>query len=366
MRGPNFMRTNSFVSLFLVSALVSLVGCSDSSGGGDKAAIPKLDEGSVSANGCLNLQAVHNLLGSGASGAIKVTSDFKADSKLSGKKALFHTNAAFDLRDTDVTSIFPLLNPTQTGCETVQAQTLSGDTLDFKVISSSSHSLKIAVQKATGENLKDYQKDALNDRMHVKEYEFTVINPMHLRVVSTYKGFDAHCKGKKPVTNTIQEDFYWGMGLPGEVLVSDSFYNQYLSTVNLDGTIPDPIATTPAPAPETPAPGTQVPPVDSGAPIDAANPGTPVDPTAPPGDPSVPVDPAVPTPEAPVVTDPSNPEAPGTPAPADPANPGGIFPAMFRTAQASDIPAGYVKISVDEIRNLLRKPIKAEYVRCAF
>ena len=236
-------------------------------------------------------------------------------------KALFHTHAAFDVRDISTANIAVLSRPTQSDCETVTAYTVSGEPLIFKITKSSTKSISLALQKAEGEAIADYRKEGLDKKFHPIRYDIEAIDNTHLRVLTTYRTFDAHCRSKTKAISTIQKDYHWasfGGGIPTEVAISQIFYENFLSTLRADGTpLPQPL---PEPTPELQVPGP-----DQLVPVPQPEPGVPQQPAVP-----------------------QNPETPVQPPP------------------GADAPAGYVNVSVSDLKTLKNRVVKEDLIKCTY
>ena len=323
------------------SAITIFSACtnSTSSKGIPHGMIPVLTEQSISQNGCLNVNMLQGLLGPNASDypAIEVTTDYKPDTAFGTTKALFHTHAAFDVRETSTANLQLFLQPVQNDCQTVVSKTASGETLNFKVTKSSPRSISLALQKPEDAQLSTYRQEGLEHKYEPIRYEIEALENMHLRVVTTFRSFDAHCRSNKIQLSTITKDYYWAKSgdlLPKEVAVSEAFYNSYLSTLK-NGNSPEPMPV-PGPTPEpTPAPET---------PTDPANP--------------------QPQPVAPVTPQPVSPEQP-TPVPA-PENP--VLPSVHVADAAipGEVQPGYIAVSVPELKRVLSIEIKENLVKCTY
>ncbi len=231
-----------FINLLLtITLLIAIFGCSDSSSS-DKNTInykmPVINEQSVVRNGCMNIQAVQNLFHANAIyPGLEITTDFKPDSKLSNTKALFHTNAAFGVRNVMTSDIFILMNPVQEDCSSITAKTVSGEALKFSITSSSPSSLSFSLQNRTDANLPNYRKEGLEKKLQPIRYDVQILSGTHLRISTTYKSFDAHCRSNKLIHSIIQKDYVWSEQqeqLPVEIALSENFYNTYLSTVTIE------------------------------------------------------------------------------------------------------------------------------------
>ncbi len=307
----NLKKIHLFLALVILLLLTSCSN-SSSSGGGSKLGVPVLSEQNLNKNGCFNVEALQGLF-SAEYPALELTSDFTPDSDLSRVKALFHTYAAYDVKDTTTSGISILSRPTQTDCSTVTAYTVSGEPLVFKITNSTSKSISLSLQKAEGEEISTYRKDGLDKKFHPIKYEIEAVDNTHLRVLTRYRTFDAHCRSKTKSISTIQKDYHWaafGGAVPSEVVISQNFYNNFLSTLKADANpAPQPI---PEPVPEQPAPVPQ------------------------------------PEPGVPQPVDPQNPETPVQPPP------------------GAEAPAGYVSVSVAELKNLKNRVVKEDLIKCTY
>jgi len=295
--------------LFSISLILAFTGCtnSSSSNGSGKFTKPELTAQNISRNGCLNIEAVQSLFRPDSNGypALEVTTDYKPDSDFTSAKTLFHTHAAFDVRDTSTSSIFILQQSTQSDCLTAQAKTASGELLTFKIMKSSPTSISLSLQKPDETQTSTYRKEGLERKFQPIRYDIEVLDNSHLRVNTTVKSFDAHCRSKNIIIASIQKDYYWNPSgsLPSQVIVAESFYNTYLTTVKSDV----------APTPEVPIP------------------------TEP-----------VPTPQP----------TPENPTPVPPVPGADVVPA--------DLPAGYISVSVDDLRILKAKAAREDISRCTY
>ncbi|MFN8791518.1 MAG: hypothetical protein ACK5Y2_08715 [Bdellovibrionales bacterium] len=324
-----------------------------------------LEEAEVSPEGCLNVKIVNQVLRSGPYPILQVTTDFQGDSSMNSRKGLFHTHSAFDLKETKTSSFQILRNAEQDKCDTVVAQTLSGIPLTYKVTSSSPTSLKLSLEKSWSDLLREYEREALKERKIPFELEIRRMGLFHLRVFQTYRGFDAHCRSKKTLTHKIQTDYMWApssANLPSQIMMSESFYRRVLTTINADGTIlplppvaPPPVSeqpvTPPATPPMTPAPE---PPFTDEPPVETD-----------PVDPEVPEVPEAPE-ETPLPDSPESPEPDLSPEdPVLPTDPGpDVVPSLFQRVQSLETDVGMIQVSVSEIRELLKKPLRDEYAKC--
>lgn len=303
--------------LFALTSLLSLIGCTkpSSSNGSKGFAKPELTEQNISRNGCLNVEALQGLFNPASIpySALEVTTDYKPDTDFTLTKTLFHTHAAFDVKDTTTSNIFILNQPTQSDCLTAQAKTVSGELLTFKVTKSSANSISLSLQKPADTQTSEYRKEGLERKFQPIRYDIEALDNNHLRVSTTVKSFDAHCRSGNVIIATIQKDYYWTLNgtLPTQVNVAENFYNTYLKTIKSDViTNPEvPVPTEPIPEP-TPTPA-------------------PENPT--------------PTPENPTPLPPPGAE---------------VVP--------TDIPAGYVSISVADLKNLKMKEVREDLAKCTF
>lgn len=233
-----------FVAFFL---LFALIGCnkSTSSDSGISHQMPVINEQSAVRNGCLNIEAIQGLFNTNSNyPGLEITTDFQPDSKLSNTKALFHTNAAFGVRNITTSDIFILINPVQVDCATISAKTVSGENLNFTVTSSSPGFLSFFLQKSGDQNIPQYRIEGLEKKLQPIRYDIQILSSTHLRVITTYKSFDANCRSGKLITSTIQRDYIWSQQsseLPAEIALNESFYNRYLSTlIEDDPSLPQP------------------------------------------------------------------------------------------------------------------------------
>jgi len=328
-----------------------------------------LDEAEVSPEGCLNVKIVNQVLRSGPQPMLQVTTDFQGDSSMSARKGLFHAHSAFDLRETKTSSVQILRNAEQEKCDTVTAETLSGIPLTYKVTSSSPTSLKLSLQKTWSDPLREYEKEALKERKIPFELEIRRMGLVHLRVLQTYRGFDAHCRSKKTLTHKIQTDYMWAPSspnLPSQVMMSESFYRKVLTTIDLEGTL------SPLP-PAAPFPPTSEQPVTPApTPPSVSEPEQPIaDETPVEADPLFPETPdvpeATPLPDSPETPEPDlGSEVHALPTdPLDPVDPGpNVVPSLFQRVQSVETDVGMIQVSVSEIRELLKKPLRDEYAKC--
>ncbi len=208
-----------------------------------EAGLPILTEQNVSRNGCLNLEALRTVL-SPNTPALEVVTDFVPDPKLNQTKALFHTYAAFDVKNTTTSEIFFLKNPIQNDCATILSMTASGEYLKYKITKSSLDSIYFELTGAEESNLPAYRSESLEKKLQAFKFHIQIITNTHFRVAITYRSFDAHCRSKfQPVSN-IYKDYYWsqfGEPLPTEVKVSKNFYSQFTSTLVPEATISQPV-----------------------------------------------------------------------------------------------------------------------------
>lgn len=313
--------------LLALAILLILSGCTNSSssgsGSGSNPGAPVLTEENLNKNGCFNVQALQGLF-SAEFPALEVTSDFIPDTDLSRVKALFHTHAAFDVRDTSTSNIIILSRPSQADCNTVTAYTVSGEPLVFKITKNTPKSISLSLQKTEGETIPDYRKDGLDKKFHPIKYDIEAININHLRVLTTYRTFDAHCRSKSKAISTIQKDYHWstfGNDIPSEVAISKSFYENYLSTLRADeNPLPQPV-----PGPDQPV-------------------------TVPQPEPGVPQQPQ-PVPEQPVVPQPINPQNPET---------------LVQPPPGAEAPAGYINVNVSDLKSLKNRIVKEDLVKCTY
>ena len=115
----------------------------------------------------------------------------------------------------------------------------------LKITKNTPKSISLSIQKAEGETIADYRKEGLDKKFHPIKYDIEAININHLRVLTTYRTFDAHCRSKSKAISTIQKDYHWstlGSDIPSEVAISQSFYENYLSTLRADeNPLPQPV-----------------------------------------------------------------------------------------------------------------------------
>ena len=310
---------NQIKVLLTISTLISLVACTKPSSSSESKPYvkPELLEQNITRNGCLNVEALQGMFRPDTIpfAALEVTTDYKPDTDFTLTKTLFHTHAAFDVKDTTTANIFILQQPSQSDCMTATAKTISGELLTFKVTKSSPRSITLVLQKPEDNQTSDYRKEGLERKFQPIRYDIDALDTNHLRVSTTVKSFDAHCRSKNIVIATFQKDYYWSMGgaLPTQVNVAESFYNTYLTTIKSDAItnpeVPVPVEPTPTPVEPTPQPQPQ----------------------------------PVPTPENP------------TPLPPPGAD---VVP--------NDIPAGYISVSVADLKNLKLKDVREDLKKCTF
>lgn len=319
----------------LMVAFVTACNSNSSSDGETKGSFPTMGAQSISRNGCLNLAVIQERLSSGSYPAVEVTTDFQPDPSLNPRKNLFHTYSAFDVREITTSDIAPLLAPVQSDCSEVQAHTISGETLTYKVASTSDNSITVELVKPKGnDQISEYRLKALQKKMQPTKIKVDILSATALRVTTTYRGFDAHCRGSKPLVSTIQKDYMWAMNqnmVPKEVAIRDSFYQKVVSALKS----PTDSTYTPEPAPEPEAEPQPEPFVPS------------------PTDPTIPVSP----------NDPTTPTIPGLPGTAEaPVLPS---PVSFVVANEVNTSSDYRTVSLGELRTIETKQAKDEYVRCA-
>lgn len=230
-----------FNLLLAITLFIAIAACNKSSSSNENDTsytMPVMNEQSTVRNGCINIQAIQSLFNmSSIYPGYEITTDFNPDSKLSNTKSLFHTNAAFSLKEITTSDIHILLNPTQADCSSVLAKTISGEALNFTVSSSSPYYISFSLQKPTDSNLTNYRKEGLEKKLQPTRYDIQILSSTHLRVTTFYKSFDANCRGSKLTASSIQKDYIWGQDssqLPTEIALKESFYSTYLSTIIAD------------------------------------------------------------------------------------------------------------------------------------
>jgi hypothetical protein len=239
------MKHLNFFKIILTATLIFAAGCSKSSKSKESGtfAPPELKEQNIARDGCLNVEALQSLFRPDSISyvALEVATDYKPDSDFTTAKTLFHTNAAFDLRDLATSRIFILNQPIQSDCTTVHARTVSGEKLTFKITRSTPSSISMSLQKPDDSaSISTYRKEGLEKKFQPIRYEIEALEDTHLRVITTFKSFDAHCRSKNIIIASIQNDYFWAYGgseIPTQINVAEEFYKSLLSSFKADAVI---------------------------------------------------------------------------------------------------------------------------------
>lgn len=229
-----------FVAIILFLVLGLVPGCSFSSGGSsavlENKKMPLIIPQELALDGCINITFLQSRFeeSAGHYPALVATTDFQADPDLSVTKIQFQTYASFDLRDIETQDIQFLIQPVQEGCSRVRAKTVSGEELVFQISQQRETGISLSLQDPSNADLSRYRKEGLRNKRQPIRYDVSIIAPTHLRIQTTYRGFDPHCRSQRIVISKIQRDYYWApdsSSLPIQVGVQQTFLQSFLSTL---------------------------------------------------------------------------------------------------------------------------------------
>ena len=274
----------------------------------------------VSIDKCLNIEKLSAQLKNPqfAVPAAIMTTDLKSLIDISRNKKQFFSYASFYYELTQANDLNLFTTAHQDECKSVQLLTASNEILTYNITDHSDTSVTLTLSETYSENLPEYEKKVIEERVEPFEYTIIYLTAKHLKVIEKFRSIDPLCDTKQILKFESTKDIAWAQ-TPQDLPTHYQVDPYYLSLVQeaITNLSPNPI--TPPTTPPVLTPPVEEPPLASISRTlswDEAPPtATPADnPTAPAAPPAVPptVDPVTPHPTTnpPVATTPAEPVRP--------------------------------------------------------
>ncbi len=344
------MKTITLKTILLSLTLLPLVACNKSHQDlpvAQATHMPKAEVliSDISTDKCLNLEKLSAQLKNPqfAVPAAIMTTDLKPLNDISHNKKQFFSYASFYYKLTQANDLNLFTAANQDACKSVQLLTASNEILTYNITDHSETNLTLTLSDTYSENLPDYEKKVLAERIEPFEYTITYLAANHFKVTEKFKSIDPLCDTKTILKFESTKDVAWAAtaeGLPTQYQV-DPYYLSLVQEAITNANV------NPVPAMPPVAPPVAGPPLASTArSLFWADVPPTVAPTAPPIE-----TPTTPTPAVPPAADPLTPAAPANPpvvaTPAEPVRP---------TVET---------ISVDAIIKIMTSPIRNELKLCS-
>lgn len=182
----------------------------------------------ISANKCLNIQKLATQLQNPQFNvpAAIMTTDLKALNNISRAKTEYFSYATFYYKLTKANDLNIFTSAHQNDCQTIQLLTASNEVLTYNITDHSENQITFALTDTYQENIPDYEKKVLEERLEPYEYVLTYISTHEIKLVVKFRSIDPLCDDKKYLKFEITKNISWSEsqdGLPKQYQM-DPYY----------------------------------------------------------------------------------------------------------------------------------------------
>ncbi|OYZ24076.1 MAG: hypothetical protein B7Y39_02440 [Bdellovibrio sp. 28-41-41] len=182
----------------------------------------------------------------------KMVTDFHVlDETVSSGNAKFLAYSSFYYRVAPAKELVPFTKAYQSDCKTLKLTMASGHILTYNILESSDRHLKFRLTSEFGDEVPNYQRDALFKRYQPEEISVQLVSESEIKLSKKIKSFDPFCKKKKKGYEVrVTEVFSWKIDqaeLPGQYQIEKGYLELVISALKtppeLDAEKPVSIAT---------------------------------------------------------------------------------------------------------------------------
>ena len=205
----------------------------------------------IATNGCLNLEKLMALMNRPefTHNASIATTNFKTLSDVSQQRKQFHAYSAMDYKELPLNEIQLLSGVQQSDCKTLKMQSASHENIDFDITESSDKHLALKLKETFPEDMPDYKKKSLSNRLQPYKYTVTYNSGYSLSITTQYQSFDPICESKKAISFESTKIISWANdpdALPANFEIDKDFLENLKSALASADTPPE-VSPTPTP-----------------------------------------------------------------------------------------------------------------------
>lgn len=165
-----------------------------------------------------------------------MTTDFHIlDETMSSGNAKYLAYSSFYYRMAPAKDLVPFTHADQSDCKSLKLKMASGQLLTYNIVESSDRYLKFQLTKDFGDEVPNYQKEALFKRSQPDEISVHFVSESEIKIVKKIKSFDPLCKKKKRGYDArVTEVFSWKKDqaeLPTEYRVEERYAGLVMSAL---------------------------------------------------------------------------------------------------------------------------------------
>lgn len=165
-----------------------------------------------------------------------MTTDFQIlDENVSSGNAKYLAYSSFYYRMAPANDLVPFTHADQSDCKSLKLTMASGQLLTYSILESSDRHLKFQLTKDFGDEVPNFQRDALFKRYQPDEISVHFVSESEIKIVKKIKSFDPLCKKKKRgYDSRVTEVFSWKKEqaeLPTEYRVEERYVGLVMSAL---------------------------------------------------------------------------------------------------------------------------------------
>ncbi len=157
------------------------------------------------------------------------------DETVSSGNAKFLAYSSFYYKVAPAKELVPFTKAYQSDCKTLKLTMASGQLLTYNILESSDRHLKFRLTSEFGDEVPNYQRDALFKRYQTEEISIQLISESEIKLSKKIKSFDPFCKKKKKgYDSRVTEVFSWKKDqadLPGQYQIEKGYLELVLSAL---------------------------------------------------------------------------------------------------------------------------------------
>lgn len=257
----NFLRKK----LLITMSSFAILGChSQSTGPAENllaaqgfARTPVIDAAEIAHDSCMSLEKLHKILSEAhfRFPSVLITTNQRSLSEMPASHRLFYSHAAFNHQTQPANELALFRNPTQTDCAQVLLQTASNEILTYDIVESSARHLSLRRNPKMREEMPDFKQKSYKTRLQPQAYTITLEpNGQSITLTTRYRTFDVLCAKKKQYEFETTKVIHWAQH---ENILPREFHVAPEFLARLESAT-ETAAQPPPPAAEAPAP--EVPP----------------------------------------------------------------------------------------------------------
>ncbi len=149
----------------------------------------------VSANNCLNLEKLNTLLQNPQFDvpAAIMTTNFKPLNSITQSKTDYFSYSSFYYRVTKANDLNLFTTAHQSDCQSIQLLTASNEVLTYTITEHSENQITFVLSDVYPENIPDYQKKKMADRLEPYEYTLTYVSSQEIKLIEKFRSIDPLC-----------------------------------------------------------------------------------------------------------------------------------------------------------------------------